>query len=66
MGTDNSDEYFDVAQRNRKYGKVDSMKAPVLLELVEDGKKVMAQSSAAKAPEKERFATLGSRFGLGR
>ncbi|KAF1957459.1 exocyst complex subunit Sec15-like protein [Byssothecium circinans] len=66
MGTENSDEYFDVAQRNRKYGKVDSMKAPVLLELVEDGKRVMAQSSVAKAPEKERFGTLGSRFGLGR
>ncbi|KAF2638960.1 exocyst complex subunit Sec15-like protein [Massarina eburnea CBS 473.64] len=64
MGTDNSDEFFDVAQRNRKYGKVDSMKGAMLLELVELGRQVVAQSSAK--PEKERFGTLGSRFGLGR
>jgi hypothetical protein len=64
MGTENSDEFFDVAQRNRKYGKVDSMKGAILLEKVQEGAQVVAQSSV-KAPEKERFATLG-RFGLGR
>ncbi|PVI07686.1 exocyst complex subunit Sec15-like protein [Periconia macrospinosa] len=65
MGTDNSDEFFDVAQRNRKYGKVDSMKGAILLEKVQEGAQVVAQSSV-KAPEKDRFGTLGSRFGLGR
>ena len=32
MGSSNSDEFFDVAQRNRKYGKVDSMKGAILIE----------------------------------
>lgn len=32
MGTDNTDEFFDVAQRNKKYGKVDPMKGTVLIE----------------------------------
>lgn len=32
MGTSNTDEFFDVAQRNRKYGKVDNMKGAILLE----------------------------------
>lgn len=65
MGTENSDEFFDVAQRNRKYGKVDSMKGAILLEKVQEGAQVAAQSPA-KPVERERFGTLGSRFGLGR
>lgn len=65
MGTDNSDEFFDVAQRNRKYGKVDSMKGAILLEKVQEGAQVAAQSPT-KPAERERFGTLGSRFGLGR
>lgn len=32
MGTENTDEFFDVAQRNRKYGKVDNMKGAILIE----------------------------------
>ena len=32
MSTDNTDEYFDVALRNRKYGKVDSMKGAILID----------------------------------
>jgi hypothetical protein len=32
MATDNSDEFFDVAQRNRKYGKVDREKGAILIE----------------------------------
>ena len=32
MGTDNSDEFFDVAQRNKKYSKVDGMKGAILIE----------------------------------
>lgn len=32
MGTENPDEFFDVSLRNRKFGKVDNMNGPVLLE----------------------------------
>lgn len=32
MGTDNSDEFYDMAQRNKKYGKVDGQKGAILLE----------------------------------
>lgn len=32
MGTENTDEFFDVALRNRKYGKVDNMKGAILIE----------------------------------
>ncbi|KAF2261145.1 exocyst complex subunit Sec15-like protein [Lojkania enalia] len=63
MGTDNSDEFFDVAQRNKKYGKVDSMKGAILIEKVADGAAVAAQSPTKPA---DRFASLGTRFGLNR
>lgn len=63
MGTDNSDEFFDVAQRNRKYGKVDSMKGAILLEKVQEGAQFAAQSPTKPAAS-ERFGTLGSRFGI--
>jgi hypothetical protein len=32
MGAENTDEFFDVAQRNRKYGKVDPIKGAQLIE----------------------------------
>jgi hypothetical protein len=32
MQTENTDEYFDVAIRNKKFGRVDPLKGPVLLE----------------------------------
>ncbi|KAF1915430.1 exocyst complex subunit Sec15-like-domain-containing protein [Ampelomyces quisqualis] len=63
MGTENSDEFFDVAQRNRKYGKVDNMKGAILLEKVAEGTQVAAQSPTKPATS-ERFGTLGSRFGI--
>lgn len=62
MGTENSDEFFDVAQRNRKYGKVDNMKGAILLEKVQEGAQVAAQSPT-KPSASDRFGTLGSRFG---
>ncbi|OAL02493.1 exocyst complex subunit Sec15-like protein [Phaeosphaeriaceae sp. SRC1lsM3a] len=64
MGTENSDEFFDVAQRNRKYGKVDNMKGAILLEKVAEGAQVAAQSPTKPATTTERFGTLGSRFGI--
>lgn len=32
MQSDNPDEYYDISLRNRKYGRVDAMNGPVLLE----------------------------------
>ena len=32
MQSDNSDEYYDVSTRNKKYGRVDAMNGPILLE----------------------------------
>ncbi|KAF2823941.1 exocyst complex subunit Sec15-like protein [Ophiobolus disseminans] len=64
MGTENSDEFFDVAQRNRKYGKVDNMKGAILLEKVAEGAQVAAQSPTKPSTTSERFGTLGSRFGI--
>ncbi|PSN71029.1 exocyst complex subunit Sec15-like protein [Corynespora cassiicola Philippines] len=61
MQTDNSEEFFDIAQRNRKYGKVDSMKGAILIEKVQEGAQVAAQSPTKPT---ERFGTLGSRFGI--
>lgn len=63
MGTDNSEEFFDIAQRNRKYGKVDQLKGAILLEKVQEGAQVAAQSPTKPATS-ERFGTLGSRFGI--
>jgi hypothetical protein len=32
MRSDNHDEFFDISTRNKKYGRVDAMNGPVLLE----------------------------------
>lgn len=32
MQAENSDEFYDVSIRNKKYGRVDAMNGPVLLE----------------------------------
>lgn len=32
LQSDNTDEFFDVSTRNKKYGRVDAMNGPVLLE----------------------------------
>lgn len=32
MESDNHDEFFDISTRNKKYGRVDAMNGPVLLE----------------------------------
>lgn len=64
MGTEDSLEFYDISQRNKKYGKVDQLKGAILLEKCQEGAQVAAQSP--KAATSERFGTLGSRFGLGR
>ncbi|KAJ4379168.1 Rab GTPase-binding exocyst subunit S15 [Didymella sp. IMI 355093] len=65
MGTDDSLEFYDISQRNKKYSKVDQLKGAILLEKCQEGAQVAAQSPTKTAPS-ERFGTLGSRFGLGR
>ena len=32
MQSENSDDYYDVLMRNKKYGRVDAMNGPILLE----------------------------------
>lgn len=32
MQADNTDEFYDISTRNKKYGRVDAMNGPVLLE----------------------------------
>lgn len=32
LQSDNTDEFFDISTRNKKYGRVDAMNGPVLLE----------------------------------
>ncbi|KAG9200267.1 hypothetical protein B5807_10142 [Epicoccum nigrum] len=58
-------EFYDISQRNKKYGKVDQLKGAILLEKVAEGTQVVQQSPKVQSAG-ERFGTLGSRFGLGR
>lgn len=32
MQADNTDEFYDISTRNKKYGRVDAMQGPILLE----------------------------------
>lgn len=32
MQTDSADEFYDISTRNKKYGRVDAMQGPILLE----------------------------------
>ncbi|KAI1109977.1 exocyst complex subunit Sec15-like-domain-containing protein [Nemania sp. NC0429] len=60
LQSENTDEFFDVSTRNKKYGRVDAMNGPILLE------KLTQQISSA-GPTSQRFANfssnLSSRFG---
>lgn len=71
MATENPDEFFDVMQRNRKFGKVDNMNGAVLLEKIQQGAAAAAgaPTSPATAGAKsaaDKFATISSRFGINR
>ena len=75
MSTDSPEEFYDISLRNKKYGSVDPMKGPQLLE-----KLVPASEMKALAPSREsggnggfrggtttgdRLAAFQSRFNLG-
>ncbi|KAJ5677461.1 uncharacterized protein N7477_003094 [Penicillium maclennaniae] len=54
MQADNADEFYDISTRNKKYGRVDAMQGPLLLEKL---------TRTVQAPTKvDKFATLSSRF----
>ncbi|OKL56749.1 hypothetical protein UA08_07879 [Talaromyces atroroseus] len=56
LQSDNTDEFYDISTRNKKYGRVDAMNGPMLLEKL---------TRTVQSPVKiEKFATLSSRFGM--
>ncbi|KAK6950410.1 hypothetical protein Daesc_008738 [Daldinia eschscholtzii] len=60
LQSDNTDEFFDISTRNKKYGRVDAMTGPTLLEK-------LTQQVSGPAQAAQRFANfssnLSSRFG---
>ncbi|TQN67588.1 Exocyst complex component sec15 [Colletotrichum shisoi] len=56
MQSDNHDEFFDISIRNKKYGRVDALNGPILLEKLTSN----AQGPARSAP----LANFSSRFGM--
>ena len=72
--TENSDEFYDVATRNKKYGRVDAVNGPILLEKydfpaspvrlpVQNPLTVFRLTHSIQSPVKnDKFATLSSRF----
>ncbi|KAI1168566.1 exocyst complex subunit Sec15-like-domain-containing protein [Nemania serpens] len=60
LQSENTDEFFDVSTRNKKYGRVDAMNGPILLEK-------LTQQIWSVGPTSQRFANfssnLSSRFG---
>ena len=74
MQTDNTDEFFDSQLRNKKYGRVDPMKGPQLLEKLVPLDVVpeaaagrtsggIGQQRDLRHDAAERFAAFSSRFG---
>ncbi|PBP20252.1 exocyst complex component [Diplocarpon rosae] len=57
MQTENPDEFYDVAIRNKKFGRVDALNGPVLLEKI-------TQSVIASPSRTDRLANFSSRFGM--
>ncbi|CAL3965658.1 unnamed protein product [Diplocarpon coronariae] len=57
MQTENPDEFYDVAIRNKKFGRVDALNGPVLLEKI-------TQSVITSPSRTERLANFSSRFGM--
>ncbi|KAM5362723.1 hypothetical protein ACJZ2D_012385 [Fusarium nematophilum] len=58
LQTDNQDEFFDISTRNKKYGRVDALNGPMLLEKMTP----ITTSPVRSAP----LANFSSRFGMNR
>ncbi|KAI2637513.1 exocyst complex subunit Sec15-like-domain-containing protein [Xylaria nigripes] len=60
LQSDNTDEFFDASLRNKKYGRVDALNGPILLEK-------LTQQAPTSGPTSQRFAkissNISSRFG---
>ncbi|KAL4747646.1 hypothetical protein BDW72DRAFT_9038 [Aspergillus terricola var. indicus] len=55
MQAENADEFYDISMRNKKYGRVDAINGPTLLEKL---------THTVQSPVKmDKFSTLSSRFG---
>jgi hypothetical protein len=61
LQSDNHDEFFDISTRNKKYGRVDALNGPVLLEKLTQAAENPARSAPATLPN---FSNISSRFGL--
>jgi hypothetical protein len=68
MRTESPDEFFDVSQANRKYGRVDRANGAILLEKVREGAAAVEamQRTALAGMRGDTFANLGARFGINR
>ncbi|KKZ60070.1 hypothetical protein EMCG_05163 [[Emmonsia] crescens] len=56
LQSENTDEFYDISTRNKKYGRVDAMNGPILLE------KLVA---TVQSPQKQdKFSALSTRFGM--
>ncbi|PGH27932.1 hypothetical protein AJ80_00482 [Polytolypa hystricis UAMH7299] len=56
LQAENTDEFYDISTRNKKYGRVDAMNGPILLEKI---------TRTVQTPQKpDKFASLSTRFGM--
>ena len=72
MQSDNSDEYYDVSTRNKKYGRVDAMNGPLLLEKFESSQptyppeltaNMYRLTASIQSPTRaEKFTAFSSKF----
>jgi hypothetical protein len=74
LQTDNQDEFFDISTRNKKYGRVNALNGPMLLEKyaqptyrsVQNTDKDRLTPVAASPARSAPLAGFSSRFGIGR
>lgn len=62
MESGNPDEYYDIAQRDRKYAAVNAQNGPLLLEKVERGRELAGSNEVFNAADQNRTRT-SDRFG---
>jgi exocyst complex component 6 len=43
MQSDNHDEFFDISIRNKKFGRVDALNGPLLLEKYDTSRRILAR-----------------------
>lgn len=73
LQSENHEEFFDISIRNKKFGRVDAMNGPILLEKYEDPLEMRCDALlilirlTTQAPEPSRAAPLSNfsaRFGM--